>query len=115
MAQFDPQAIEWQQTRYEGVRVHFYSSDRQSGRVVALIAMAPGCGYPRHRHRGSEEVLVLAGGYRDELGVYGAGQFVSYPDGSAHSPCAVDGDETCVLFAVAHEGIELLGGKNRDS
>ena len=106
----DLDAIPWRQTRYDGVRVHFYSSDRQTGRVVALIAMAPGCGYPRHRHRGSEEVLVLAGGYRDELGEYQQGQFVSYPDGSAHSPRALDGELSCVLLAVAHEGIELLQG-----
>lgn len=106
----DLAAIPWQTTRHPGVRVHFYSSDRQTGRVVALIAMAPGCGYPRHRHQGAEEVLVLQGGYRDEVGEYRSGQFVRYEDGSAHSPVAIDGSEDCVLFAVAHEGIALSSG-----
>jgi anti-sigma factor ChrR (cupin superfamily) len=106
----DLAAIPWRTTKYPGVRIHFYSSNRETGRVLALIAMDPGCGYPRHRHRGAEEVLVLQGGYRDELGAYRAGQFVRYEDGSAHSPVALaeDGAQTCVLFALSHEGIALL-------
>ncbi|MGE3171441.1 MAG: cupin domain-containing protein [Planctomycetota bacterium] len=107
----DLTAIPWRTTRYPGVRVHFYHSDRDTGRVVALIAMAPGRGYPRHRHRGAEEVLVLQGGYRDERGEYRAGQFVRYDDGTEHGPVALDDGPECVLFAVAHEGIALLGGE----
>lgn len=107
----DLTAIPWRTTRYPGVAVHFYASDEHSGRVLALIRMDPGCGYPRHRHRGSEDVLVLQGGYRDERGRYGAGEFVRHEDGSSHSPIAVDGDDAvpCVLLALAHEGIHLLG------
>jgi len=107
----DLTAIPWRTTRYPGVTVHFYASDERSGRVLALIRMDPGCGYPRHRHRGSEEVLVLQGGYHDEQGDYRAGHFVRHEDGSSHSPIAVDGHGAvpCVLLALAHEGIALLG------
>ena len=105
----DLSAIPWRDTKYPGVRIHFYASDRATGRVVALIAMEPGHGYPRHRHRGAEEVLVVQGGYRDELGEYRTGQYVRYEDGTAHSPVAIAGGETCVLFAISHEGIALLG------
>jgi putative transcriptional regulator len=105
----DLSAIPFRDTRHRGVRIHFYSSDERSGRVVALIAMEPGCGYPRHRHRGDEQVLVLQGGYRDERGEHRQGA-VRYPDGSAHAPVALPG-ASCVLLAVAHEGIELLGGE----
>jgi anti-sigma factor ChrR (cupin superfamily) len=108
--EFDLEAIPWRETRYQGVRVHFYSTDRDSRRVLALIAMDPGCGYPRHRHQGSEEVLVLAGGYRDELGSYPVGSYVRYEDGSTHSPEALEDGPTCVLLALAHEGIALLTG-----
>jgi anti-sigma factor ChrR (cupin superfamily) len=106
----DLTAIPWRTTKYPGVRIHFYSSDRATGRVVALIAMDPGCGYPRHRHQGAEEVLVVQGGYRDERGEYRSGQFVRYEDGTVHSPIALDGPgaQTCVLFALSHEGIALL-------
>lgn len=106
----DLSAIPFRQTRYPGVQIHFYASDERSGRVVALIAMDPGCGYPRHRHRGGEGVLVLQGGYADERGEHRAGERVTYPDGSAHAPKALPGD-ACVLLAVAHEGIDLLAGE----
>lgn len=91
--------------------MHFYASDRASGRALALIRMAPGRGYPGHRHRGEEHVLVLQGGYRDERGEHRAGQFITYDDGSWHHPVALGspGDAPCVLLALAHEGIELLG------
>jgi anti-sigma factor ChrR (cupin superfamily) len=108
----DLAAIPWRVTRHPGIGIHFYAVDRASGRALVLIAMQPGHGYPRHRHRGPEEVLVLQGGYRDEIGDHGAGQFVSYADGSAHSPVAIDGPAAvpCVLLALAHEGISLLAG-----
>ena len=106
----DYEAIPWRTTRYPGVRVHFYASDKATGRVVALIGMQPGCGYPAHRHKGPEEVLVIQGGYRDEQGEHRAGQFVRYEDGTAHAPVALADGPECILFAVAHEGIALLGG-----
>jgi anti-sigma factor ChrR (cupin superfamily) len=106
----DLSAIPFRRTRHDGVRIHFYACNEASGRVVALIAMDPDCGYPRHRHRGGEEVLVLQGGYADERGEHRQGSRVSYPDGSAHAPKAMPG-ETCVLLAIAHEGIELLAGE----
>lgn len=87
------------------------------GASSVLIRMQPGVGYERHRHLGPEAVLVLQGGYRDEMGEYSRGRFVQYPTGSVHSPVAL-GDcvqpasaenPACVLFAVAAGGIELLG------
>jgi len=107
----DLAAIPWRTTRYPGIRIHFYVVDQRSGRALVLIEMAPGHGYPRHRHRGAEEVLVVQGAYRDEAGEHAAGQFVSYSDGTVHTPVALDGSpEPCVLLALAHEGISLLAG-----
>ena len=108
----DLAAIPWRNTRHPGVSVHFYAAQQATGRVLALIRMAPGCGYPPHRHRGTEQVLVLCSGYRDQLGEHRAGAFVTYEDGTQHGPVAIDGAgaEPCVLLALAHEGVELLGG-----
>lgn len=105
----DLAALPLRSTRYPGVGIHFYASDERTGRVVALIAMAPGHGYPRHQHRGAEEVLVVQGAYRDDHGVHRQGDYVRYEDGSAHAPVATEGGETCILFAVTHEGVTLLG------
>ena len=78
--------------------------------------MAPGRGYAPHRHVGTEDVLVLQGGYRDELGEHRRGDHVHYPAGSTHAPQALGDPErpagpdnpACVLFSVVPDGIELL-------
>ncbi len=107
---FDPKDVVWQETRYPGVSIHFLDSDRASGYAAVLIRMAPGSTYPRHRHRGSEELFVLEGAYEDEFGRYEQGRFVRYEDGSMHHPRCPDGGPACVFFAIAREGIELFEG-----
>lgn len=106
-------SIPWQPTSYAGISVHFYASDRDSKRVLALIRMEPGCGYPAHKHTSDEELIVVQGGYEDELGRYVKGQLVRYAPGTEHAPRATGapGSEPCVLLALAHEGIKLLGGR----
>ena len=81
-----------------------------------LIRMSPGRGYPPHRHLGVEHVLVLQGGYVDELGEHRAGTLLRYAAGSAHSPVAFGDPElpeggqnrACILLAIARGGIEEL-------
>ncbi len=108
----DLAAIPWQNTTYRGIAIHFYAADRKSGRALVLIRMEPGCGYPRHRHRGPEQLLVVHGAYTDDRGTHSAGQFVLYDDGTEHAPVATSepGGAPCVLLALANEGIKLLGG-----
>ena len=73
-----------------------------------MIKMEPGCSYPRHRHHGAEEVLILQGGYRDEQGEHRAGDYVRYEDDTEHHPIALEEGSPCVMFAISAEGIELL-------
>ncbi len=113
----DLDALPWRATSYEGIEwvdlAPTDASEPRSDSQTVLIRMAAGRGYPAHRHIGPEDVLVLAGGYRDGDGrAFEAGQFVRYPAGSVHSPVAlgeVGGDTVpCVLFAVAHGGTEVV-------
>jgi anti-sigma factor ChrR (cupin superfamily) len=108
MMRFDPMAVDWPSSRRAGIFVKVLWSDERSGDAAVLVRMDPGCEYPRHRHVGDEEVLVLQGGFRDESGEYAAGAFHRFAAGSVHAPVAFDGDEACVLFALAHSGIEIL-------
>ncbi len=110
----DVAAIPWRSTRYAGVGIHFYAADRKSGRALVLIKMEPGHGYPRHQHGGTEELLVVQGNYRDEFGEHAPGQFVTYADGTVHGPIAIEapGAVACVLLALAHEGVSLLGDRD---
>ena len=109
----------WLETRYEGIQWKpLVSGEGSEGGVSALIRMQPGRGYPAHRHVDFEDVLVLAGGYKDEFGEYGAGTYLRYPPGSTHAPVALGDSEqeagpenpACLLFAVARGGIELEEG-----
>ena len=113
--------LEWRTTKTSGVSwlplrldAGEPAGNRRPGGTV-LIRMEPGCGYAPHLHVGTEDVLVLQGGYRDEFGQYLQGDHVHYPAGSRHSPVALGpGAETsapaCVLLATVAYGIELLDG-----
>jgi len=112
----DAAEVAWRETQAEGVDWFLLASEgggegaeagAEAGATV-LIRMAPGCGYPAHRHLDVEELLVLEGGYRDATGEYVAGDYVRYPAGSAHAPVAI-GDTPCLLYASARGGIEVLG------
>jgi anti-sigma factor ChrR (cupin superfamily) len=87
------------------VRLSFLTDAGGATRAV-LIAMDPHCAYPRHRHLGDEEVLVLAGSYFDLWGTHAAGEFRVHPAGTSH--CATAGAAGALLWARVPEGIELL-------
>src|SRR5690242_13427154 len=112
----DEASLPWRSTRHPGiawVALHDETGARDS---TVLIRMDPGCGYPAHRHLDVEEVLILRGGYRDDLGEHRAGTYLRYPAGSIHSPVALgdrsravgDDNPACLLFAVARGGVENL-------
>jgi len=106
MMRFDPTTVDWPASRRAGIFVKRLWSDEASGDAAVLVRMDPGCEYPRHRHVGDEEVFVLQGGFRDENGEYPAGTFHRFAAGSVHAPVALEGGLPCVLFSVAHGGIE---------
>ena len=105
---YDFNAIVWKPTRHHGVFVNILRRDRETNDATVLIRLQPGCRYPAHKHVGLEEVFILQGGYRDHEGEHRAGEYVLNEAGSAHSPTALDGED-CIMLAVAHRGIELLG------
>lgn len=66
---------------------------------VYLLSVAPGMPTARHEHSGAEFCTVLTGAYRDELGLFRAGDFASADGDLNHQPM-VQGEEACVcLFA----------------
>ncbi len=66
---------------------------------VYLLSVASGGLTARHEHSGAEFCTVLKGAYRDELGVFAAGDFAAAEADLNHQP-VVHGDETCLcLFA----------------
>ncbi len=98
-------ALPWKTTAWPGIRLCFVGPAEEPARGV-LIAMDAGCAYPRHRHRGEEEVLVLAGEYADCWGTHRAGEFRLNAAGTIHAARA--GAQGALLWTRVPEGIEVL-------
>lgn len=66
------------------------------GVSTALVRWAPATRFKPHTHVGGEEILVLAGAFRDENGQYLAGTWLRSPRGSRHTPQT--GPEGAMLY-----------------
>jgi putative transcriptional regulator len=66
---------------------------------VYVLSVAAGGLTARHEHEGREFCTVLKGAYRDEFGLFAAGDFAAAEGELNHQP-RVEGEEACVcLFA----------------
>jgi len=79
---------------------------------VSLLRLAPGKGLPRHRHVAEEFTIVLQGGYTDNTGSYGVGDFAVGPGSKVHEPIA-DPGEPCIALIVVEKPIVLTGAWGR--
>jgi anti-sigma factor ChrR (cupin superfamily) len=101
-------SLTWEPLDSPGVSFHWLRRDVTTGTVAAFVKIQPGCRYADHRHAAGEDCLVLQGGFRDRRGTYHAGDFVYYEPGSVHQAFQALDDEECILFVLAHGGLELL-------
>lgn len=102
----DPRAYSWEELA-PGVRVHTVREDPSRAFRAVLVWASPGARYPRHRHLGDEEILVLSGRLRDDRGTYGPGEICRSVTGSEHSE-QVDGTDDCICYVVYHGAHEML-------
>ncbi len=75
---------------------------------VALLRLQPGKGLPVHCHVANEYTVVLQGGYTDNPGNYGVGDFAMGPGPQEHEPIA-DPGEPCIALIVVEKPIVLTG------
>jgi putative transcriptional regulator len=103
----DPQG--WRRGPLPGSRViGVRSGAKTAGASVCLARFAPGFRFPKHRHPGPEDVLVLSGGYTDSSGrLVGPGDFQHMAEGSEHALHVHQG-EACIV-GVRQEGMEFTG------
>jgi anti-sigma factor ChrR (cupin superfamily) len=102
----DLEAFDWREVA-PGIRVHVMREDAERGMRACLVWADPGATHTRHRHLGSENILVLQGGLRDERGSYGPGDICRSRTGSVHSEEALPGDD-CVCYVVYYGGLEAV-------
>lgn len=74
---------------------------------TALVRWAPDTRFNAHRHPGGEEIFVLEGVFRDELGVYPAGSWLRNPPWSGHTPYT-EAEGAVIYVKTGHVGATFL-------
>lgn len=82
-----------------GVWVAAVDTPHASENRVYLLRVGAGMAAARHEHSGAEFCTVLKGAYRDELGLFSAGDFAMAEDDLNHQPKVEPGEECICLFA----------------
>lgn len=89
---------------FEEIRLDLHGDSHR----VSLLKLDPGKGLPVHRHAGAEYTIVLQGGYSDNTGNYGVGDFAVGPGPQEHQPIA-DPGPPCIALIVVEKPIVLTG------
>ncbi len=91
-----------------GIWVAPVRSDSDDGWRTYLLRAPSGVVVPHHGHKGAEYTVVLEGAFRDETGLYAAGDFAETDDRMEHHPAA-EGPEACVCLISGEGGIRAEG------
>lgn len=96
-----PDRYRWVASPQSGVhRVMLDRIGAEVARATSIVRYAQGSSFPRHRHPGGEEILVLSGVFSDEGGDFPAGWYLRNPPGSGHAPSSAPG---ATLFVKLHQ------------
>ncbi len=85
-----------------------------NGVSTALVRWAPHTQFSRHRHAGSEEILVLEGEFADDKGVYPAGSWIRSPRWSEHAPFTT-AQGALIYVKVGHIGATTVALLSREA
>jgi hypothetical protein len=96
--------MDWRQGMVPGLKVA--SLHEGLTKHTALVRWAPDTRFNPHTHVGGEEILVLAGVFRDEHGAYPAGTWIRSPHMSHHRPFT-EAEGATILVKVGH--LQVLG------
>jgi len=91
-----------------GPRLGYITLHRQGPLTLRLLRGAPGSDVGHHSHRGQEFTLVLRGGYADETGRYGPGDFQTATAAVMHNPIA-DPGEDCINLSLTTGRLHFAG------
>ena len=102
----DTESLDWQKPM-KNLRVSRLMKD-ETGLILGLHHMKSGGQVPHHTHRGKEISVVIEGGFSDEMGSYGPGDFIDLSTEHRHSPRA-DADGDCWLLSLVEAPVKLTG------
>ena len=91
---------------FENIPIHIPGDTHR----VELLRLMPGRGLPQHHHTGPEYTVVMHGGFTDNTGNYGVGDFAVGPGSQDHEPIAdADDHQPCIALIVLEQPIVLTG------
>lgn len=79
-----------------------------TGETFQVFRIEPGYGPPKHTHGGQEFTLVITGAFKDETGLYRAGDIAIGDASVTHRPIAEPG-EICFALAVTTAPLKFTG------
>lgn len=94
----DPEKMDWEPSRFPGIRTKILYSDPVSGMSTILFKMEPGAVVPLHEHTAIEQTFMLEGSLVDQEGAALAGQFVWRPGGHVHQAYSPNGAVLLSIF-----------------
>ena len=97
---------EWKPSKIPGVTYIPLHADPNERQGTFLLKMAPGIRYPKHRHPGGEEVLILKGDMKIGDRTLKSGDFIYSPPASVHEASTEKG---CMFLSILPEPIEIIG------
>lgn len=100
------ESLDWQKPM-KNLRVSKLLKD-ESGLILGIHHLKSGGRIPHHTHRGAEISVVMEGGFSDEMGSYGPGDFIHLSKEHVHSPQA-DADGDCWLLSLVEAPVKLTG------
>ena len=103
---------EWQPGPLPWVSLfHLDGGPAVAGLDTGFVKLKKGMPFPPHRHKGSERVIILEGGYTDhEQRFYGPGDAHDMTEGSQHSLQMVT-DRDVLLAVIMSDKIEVVGAQ----
>jgi putative transcriptional regulator len=104
-----PSGWRWVSAWPQRVKSALLIRDTDTGSELYLTYFSPGSTFPRHRHIGLEENVIVAGGYRSGDLRVDAGDWVTGPPGTEEMP-TTDADEECwCLSRIEPPGVRFIG------
>lgn len=95
---------EWTRTDYPGIERSLFRNNEEGGRS-SVVRLANGARFPRHAHKGNEEVLVLAGTVRIAGAELSAGDYLFTQAGEEHDVVALS---DAVIFVSSQKSTPVV-------